>query len=143
MITHQQQPTKTSCGITCVAMLTGAEFEHVYRTIQLVRQPIHSNRKHRTSAYELRGALQLYGYTLLDCVQVKKSTELPSDAFGLLRVHRMRSSGSYRKGWHWCAIEGDNVHDPNMFDDIDVYSFFDCDTTTHKIFYYPIKKRSV
>lgn len=142
MIEHQQQPTKTSCGPTCIAMIVKRDARSIIDMLPSVRsEKRKKKRTHDTNIAEVVALLARFGYAVDRRLKIDTITD-SGEEFGLLRVHHARKTGTgHRSGWHWCLLAEGCVFDPLMFDDMDASVFFD-ESKTHKIFFYAVTKAS-
>jgi hypothetical protein len=142
MILHLTQPTKTSCGPTCVAMITGMPFDLVLNVLKASRIKDRGNAR-GTNIAEMTRMLGAFGWDVDRRLELKTDEDCVSAlfAFGLLRVHRLRKSGKgHRTGWHWCVIANGVIHDPLMLDSMDAITWFP-EAKDHKIYYYAVTRR--
>lgn len=103
---HQQQPTKTSCGPTTIAMLVGKPVREILDLLPSVRTGKRSRmtKTHRTNVGELARLAALDGYRL-----GKRHQGWPPDNVTAV-VRLARKYG--RRGWHWMLWDSGSVHDP-------------------------------
>lgn len=145
MIVHQMQPTRTSCGPTCVAMLVGHPVAEVltvlpgkYSAAKLKK--LHRGQRvttHKMNVSEMWRLLKAYGKTMgvkHDVVYQVANRERPH---GLLRLHTKMDSGLYRSNWHWLVIAEQLVHDPNASAPMPAYQWFD-DNRHNRVFFYEV-----
>ncbi len=119
MIVHQMQPTSTSCGPACVAMLVGvavadvlAEFPKRFSAAKLKKLQRGQRITHnKTNVSEMWRLLKGYGRTMAPRAQ-DIGWAPDENPFGLLRVHQRMASGHYRSEWHWLVLADHKVHDP-------------------------------
>ncbi len=145
MIMHLTQPTKSGCGPTCVAMITGFPFAHVLHVLRASRGDKRAKMKgHHTNIAEMTRMLGAFGWDVdrrLELTTDEDKRDAEEVAFGLLRVHHLRKSGKgHRTGWHWCVIANGVIHDPLMFDSVDAITWFP-EAKDHKIYYYAVTRR--
>lgn len=101
----QRQPTPTSCGPTCVAMLTGQEVKEILVRLPGVRTPARDHiRTHKTNYGEIQ--------RLLECSSVRLYSREPGWPSVGTRAALLRIAHPYRHGWHWVVQCGDHVYDP-------------------------------
>jgi len=141
MITHLTQPTRTSCGPTCVAMITGFNFNHVLHVLQVSRGDRRKKIKwHSMNVAEMTRVLAAFNRDVDRRIRVEDMTD-SGDEYGLLRVHEPRKSGNgHRASWHWCIIANGVIHDPLMTCGIDQRTWFH-EAKDHKIFFYAVTRR--
>lgn len=115
MVTHMSQPTRTSCGPTCVAMLAGSTPRIVISLLRSVR----TRRKasHATNVAEVARLLAAFGLGM-DRRQAYDA-DLARAWRGLLKVHRRTPSGRASKGWHWVVLADGYVFDPAKPDSVE------------------------
>ena len=144
MITHQMQPTSTSCGPACVAMLAGipvadvmAEFPKRFSAAKLKKllrgQKITTN---KTNVSEMWRLLKGYGLSM----GPRRDVGWPPDENprGLLRVHACMASGHFRAEWHWLVIADGHVHDPCASGPMRELAWFN-EHTREKILFYEVE----
>lgn len=113
-VVHQMQPTYTSCGATCVAMLADVSVEHAFATWMTITLPVGQSSESRlmniASMFKL---LRQYKLHLGRRFELSKLSPGMLPPLGLLRVHAKRfGSDTYRNDWHWLVISGGFVYDP-------------------------------
>jgi hypothetical protein len=106
-----RQPTKTTCGETCVAMLTGV-------SVQEVRDITKSKRG--TQARDLVGAISTIGGFTVEPEVKKAGQDLPMTAICRVYWHR-RSKKSptgfgagLSRNWHWVLYHNGTFYDPTF-----------------------------
>jgi hypothetical protein len=102
----QQQPTRTSCGPTCVAMIVGVPVADVLDSLPAARhghRAISRADSHNTNLAELLRLLKPYGVTLGRRLSLAQT--LPPVA-----LLRLRSK--HRRNWHWAVWKDGQVFDP-------------------------------
>ncbi len=103
----QEQPTKTSCGPTCVAMLAGVPVADVLRKVKAVRsQARRKKTNHGTNVAEIIRLLQPYGMTLGRRLRGERT---PRTGQFLLRIEKRAG-----RRWHWAVLSDGWVYDPIM-----------------------------
>lgn len=104
---HQVQPSNTSCGPTCVAILLDKSIEEVLALLPSVRvTDVRKKRKdHRSNVGEVKRLLAIYGYYLRKRVQ-----GFPTTGTSLLRVHHYLGSSN----WHFSIFHNGVVFDPSF-----------------------------
>lgn len=147
MITHQMQPTSTSCGPACVAMLVGIpvadvleEFPKRFSAAKIKK--LHRGQKittNKTNVSEMWRLLKGYGKNLgvkreLRYSVAKRSVYL----HGLLRMHVAMASGHYRIEWHWLVISNGRVHDPCASGPMDADLWLH-DNQHNQVFFYEVE----
>lgn len=138
MIAHLYQPTRTSCGPTCVAMLASAPIQNVLAELFKTRRGARQRKRTDSSnVAEIVRLLSAYGF---DLDRRERCTTPHLGMFGLLRVHRARPAGGYRAGWHWCVIADGRVFDPERAP-VEAKTYFSLRDDA-KIFYYAVTRRS-
>lgn len=108
MIAHQRQPSPTSCGPACVAMLLHRPVDDVLKVLHLVRRPARAQLKtHRTNVGELTRLLRLGARALGDRQRIGPGGF--SHTFGdfLLRIDHPTG-----RGWHWVVMSHGWIFDP-------------------------------
>lgn len=103
MIVLQRQPTRTSCGPTCVAMLVGVPVMEILAQLPGVRKI--PRKRHSTGMAELIRLLQPYGLTL---GRRMRFTSLPLSGTVLLRI------GKPGCNWHWAIWHDGTVYSPSQ-----------------------------
>ncbi len=117
-VTLLQQPSKTSCGPTCAAMICNVPVETMLATLQGVRTKARRRlRDHGSNIGELSRLVRPYGLRFGRRLQALKYWP-PSTRRALLRVHRSRS-----RNWHWLLLVEDVVLDPASGAPISVEQF--------------------
>lgn len=111
---HIMQPTKTSCGPTCVAIFVERTVTDVIATLHLVSTKKRTADNHRTSVGEMARLVAAYGWRMEARKTLHLETCAPTMPM-LLRVHRPRNEQNTRfaQGWHWVLFMRDFVFDPN------------------------------
>lgn len=128
-----KQPTKTSCGPTCVAMLLALTSEEVIARLKSLFPGKHT---HGTSVGDLIALLNHYGYDLDTAV---KGLPLTPGALGVVKWHRRTPAGQFRQGWHWLVLHDGVIYDPSgRAQDVDKWLRERLD---HKLIFYPLVKR--
>lgn len=123
-MTLQQQPSRTSCGPTCVAMLAGVPVSEVLARLRSVRKPARQHKRtHSTNTGELARLLAVYGFSLGRRI---RSEAAPESGRFILRIGRVSGRGR----WHWAVLADGEVLDPGRFDvgvvgDYDRVSFYE------------------
>lgn len=145
-IGHQMQPTSTSCGPTCVAMLIGipvadvlAEFPKRYSSAKLNK--LHRGQKittNKTNVSEMWRLLKGYGKTMGAKHEVAYRIANRNKPCGLLRMHVKMASGHYRTEWHWLVIAEGQVYDPCASGPMNADQWFH-DNFGNKIFFYEVE----
>ena len=131
MISHLEQPTRTSCGPTAVAMLVGDGVRDVITVLRASRSERRMRRKdHASNVGEIARVLAFYGRRL---EARQPGAAINGDSFGLLKVHASASA----RGWHWAAVAGGEVHDPLMSTGLDVAVWLS-ETSDRKVHFYPV-----
>lgn len=130
MITHQKQPSRTSCGPTCVAMLVGKPAAEILSLLPLVRQKKQTT-KHSTSVAELSRLLRSYDFIL----GMRWIGEDLWSFHGILRVHHRTPAGQFRQGWHWVVMSEGMIYDPSATEVIEARWWFKQHQQDKVIFY--------
>lgn len=107
-MTLQQQPTRTSCGPTSVAMILGVPVQDVLTEVARVRRRKVRSGNHRTNLGELSRLLAAHGFEVGRRI---RHEEPPSAGTFLLRIDHERG-----RGWHWSVYHNGVVFDPCRFD---------------------------
>lgn len=103
-LTHRPQPTKTSCGPTCVAILAGVPVDDVLALLPDTRLGARTRRKdHRANVGEMARLLRRYRMT----IDRRLPGWPPLFATALLRVQHPKGTN-----WHWVITAGQHVYDP-------------------------------
>lgn len=101
----QQQPTKTSCGPTCVAMLARVPVSEVLAQVKLVRTAKRARKRtHNTNVGELARLLKAWGL-----VMGRRITKEPTPVTGRAVLRIERSKGA---NWHWAVLVDGTIYDP-------------------------------
>lgn len=109
--THQQQPTKYSCGPTVVAMIVGRPVRDLLVDLVTVRRGKRRDRmarSHRTNIGELRRLAERHGYTL----GTRRQGWPPDNVTAVIRLAKKFG----KHGWHWMLWDAGAVHDPLSLD---------------------------
>ena len=136
----QAQPSRTSCGPTCVAMIARVQAADVIALLPRVRSAKRSKKRtHYTNIAEVLKLLSFFGFNLDRRLRFEDVTD-SGDEFGLLRVHTATASG-HRRGWHWCVIAQGQVSDPSMAEVRDIKTFL-AKNSGSRIYFYAVTKAS-
>jgi hypothetical protein len=132
-MTHQAQPSRTSCGPTCVAMLAGVPARDVIALLPSVRSSKRKSRpNHGTNVAEMIRLLNRFGLTL------EPRIAGVSGVRSLLRVHRARPAGGHRAGWHWCVCLGQPDAEIHSAQHRRVVHCPIVQSREHKVYSYPV-----
>lgn len=101
MITYLRQPSKNSCGQTCVAMITGLTVEEVCRRI---------GTRSLTYPSQTEGLLRELGYAIGETFTVG-SAAMPELALIYIRYQRKRGGG-YKTEGHVAVWYRGVIYDP-------------------------------
>lgn len=100
----QQQPTRTSCGPTCVAMLAGVPVSEVMHQVHLVRRGDRwRKRTYSTNVGELVRLLKAWGLTM----GRRMSEPTPVSGRAILRIEKSKG-----RNWHWAVLMDGVIYDP-------------------------------
>lgn len=108
MITHLKQPTATSCGPTCVAMLLHRPVNEVLAALPSVRTVARQRIKnHRTNVGELDRLLRRGGRVLGTIERIGPAGFRHTFGDFLLRIHNRNG-----RNWHWVVMSHGLIYDP-------------------------------
>lgn len=127
-MTQYRQPTRTSCGQTCVAMIVGVDPREVITRSKGIRP----SRLDRTKVSDLIKLLASYGFDV-------GPRQRDPVAEGLLRWHKRLPSGRFRGGWHWVAVHDGRVYDPAADGAMGVVDFV-ARHADDKLIFYPVDR---
>ncbi len=99
---HFTQPTKTTCGPTCVAMILEKSPKWVLSNLKLDPRA--------TSGWELRRELKRLGVGVTKSYKYKEVSYYPKLSIVMLRPKR-KYAGKYPWG-HWIVRKGNCIYDP-------------------------------
>lgn len=101
----QQQPTKTSCGPTCVAMLAGVPVSEVLAQVKLARRGKRQRKRtHSTNVGEVVRLLNAWNLVL-----GRRITKEPTPVSGRAILRIDKSKG---RNWHWAVLVDGVIYDP-------------------------------
>lgn len=103
-VVHLRQPTPTSCGLACVAMVAGVPLAVVMREVPLVRTSLRRRGKDCVNVGELARLLRRFGLTL----GPRRAGLPPIDGVSIVRL----ANGS-RTNWHWSVATRGLLYDPD------------------------------
>ncbi len=130
-MTHQRQPSKTSCGPTCAAILAGVSVGDMLARLPATR--VTERRKkfmtHRTNVGEMCRLLKPFGVAL-----GRRMPGLPTTE-ALLRVaHRLGSN------WHFAVYSAGTVLDPADDGAVDAEDYY-AEIDIRRISYYEVERK--
>jgi len=126
-----KQPTRTSCGPTCVAMLTGAPVETVIGMLRKHRPGRHTD---GARVQDLALLLGHFGQALGASTWVRSGF---GDAHGLVEWHHRTPAGQYRRGWHCLVVSGGLIYDPESPAPVPATQWFAA-RHNHKLILHPV-----
>jgi hypothetical protein len=103
-ITLQRQPSRTSCGPTCVAMLANVPVEDVLVQLDSARIKTRPRQAHKTNTAVLIRLLKPYRLTL--------GRRMRYECVPLVGTFLLRVETRTRKNWHWAVLHNGHVYDP-------------------------------
>lgn len=103
---HQQQPTRTSCGPTCIAMLVRTSAWDVIAALPTVRKG--RRLKLRTQYVNVGEMAILLGHCAV-AISRRQHGLPPRDRTALLRIDR-----PVGRGWHWAVQADGQIFDPAL-----------------------------
>lgn len=105
------QRTPTDCGVACVAMIAGCEWEHAAYAIFGPRWG--SKRTYATSATQVRDALRRLGWSATDAKMVSFRRNHTYGSISLVNVERFKINNTKRWSAHWIVrAEDGSLIDP-------------------------------
>lgn len=90
------QPTKKSCGQTCIAMICGISWFQATEAMGHMRS---------TSTKQVVSVLRRFGCTVEDHLTVLRKNPLPASGTYLVKL-------CYDKGSHWVVLHEGQIYDP-------------------------------
>lgn len=99
---RKQQPTATSCGPTCVAMIADKPVSYVLYWLPRVRIWTRKQKLHYTNVGEMRELLHICGFKL----SARKHGRPPTKGTILLSLKPAKGQG------HWSVLQDGRIYDP-------------------------------
>lgn len=108
-VEHARQPTKRTCGQTCVAMAAGVTFDEAAEAV--------GHRRSTTYRDLQRGLAKLKVWC------TSREAYDPSKKLPEMAILRLRSYDNKRWGGHWVLLAGGYVYDP-LGDGSSLYEYY-------------------
>lgn len=104
-MTPLKQPTRRSCGQTCIAMVLDKSVEYVV-------EELFDGHLNGTNTKKMVTALRRAGYNVTGLKRITQNNPIPKRSICKMRFRSRRNPNRWRGGWHWVLIWNGVLYDP-------------------------------